>query len=1165
MSLLIGLDPKSVSNEPEFDVGQIGSDGKGEYVYVRASGAIPGRGSAVVMDADSNASALSASNDAAGGRIGVALAPARDGQFLWAAVRGSVPVHVAAGYNASAELHATDHPGIVDDAAVGPAIIGLVGEENTFNHDGVVRGWATYPTLAPAVAAGGPSEVAAANVTGVGGEANLSVFADKVDDRLDEAEELDAGLRRTITIVDGADLTPAVGGAAYRLRNSVAFPPFTPDSHVRLSVGGVEAQRKEFNSLNGLSTAGEAAQLDDSDSIRFTIGGRLFRIALETGTRHPLLSSDDVDPIDDVSIYVDELVVEPYARKDSAATMPASRLAAGSIPREKLDQATQDVLEKAVEVDSARIEDGVLHLGSDGGHTAALPLPQGGGAPAEDSITPAQLRVETGKRVSGRFLTFGNGQFGSEALEGVKVLYDGPGPGRAIPSGSGNSYTTPFTLLSPDFDLDEQGDGLIVVEWTPDLSQESVSTISLKPTDAHVVGHVSLAALKAMPVRDASTPTVFEGVRVCGFQTDDTAKGTTELDRRIALTNFWFAKDAQNRLGQETITDGFDDVATRHWTFGSHVRITLIGAALAAAGGGTSIPAPAAGDVGSFWGARAVGDQGWTPPPDAITDGTLTGRNKAGSPLSVAESVRYSDAKVDARVRAGFKDLLQDEAASKESVPALSGDRRVKAVANLNLQFTVGATNYTIGRVAREEGSDHRLSVEITPAGSQAALQGHALEIGDARYHFSAARFEGNNAGSPNFDDYSWANAEDIGTSPIEFTVYEPLSAKNFVPAGTAGGQVPTWDATDEEWKAQAPAASGSATIHKDGTLAGANTEADPLRVANPVDPSTVVFQGDEVLTEGEDNVLTAGDVIITRNDLRPKKVADADEASNQITLAAVGPDPKNGNLTGYSRDPAVGALRSASWITELWMAAADGPSATVVKLSDGYPATMYAKSGSVTATLGRDPTDHRRFTSNTALPRAAGTVITFWWDAGGTNPMKVSPEHKLVPADARGAQHQSHSPASDITLTTGTAGTYSYANAGTSGAIGWTTIATTQPLTANGVTLIEGRVSGKSGAVGAGGADRIRVHARIVLRRAGQDTIIDEDRQTIRNGGGNGWPAGFAEDVRYGSVKLGDKRLCMVGDILRMEARAIAQQANRSVVVTSVPSSTKIEAVLIG
>ena len=1285
---LIGLDPASVSPSPLFALGQIGTYLSADYVYVRAAGAIPGRGAVVLIDALNQAAALTTGNDAPGGRIGVAQAAAQDDDYFWAAVRGATGIHVAQGYVANSELHATTAPGVVDDAATGPAITGLIGSGNTESSDGVVDGWASYPVLSPAGAAGGPSQVAAANVTGVGGESNLSVWAGKVDGRLDEGEEQDAGLRHTIQIVENANITPAIGLAAYRIPGASALPAASPDAHITLSAGGTAASAQDFGPLAALPPAAAADPLNNGNSIHFTIGSRGFRLARESGTNHPLLGADSVDPVSDIGITVDELVVEPFARKDSAATVPGSRLADGSIAREKLNQATQDAIEKAVEVDSLRIENGILHAGSDGGHTAALTLPSGGSgqALADDSVTPRLTRFSAGTRVAGRVVTIGpqGDVYVGRVIEGVKVLFDGVGPGRMIAAGNA-SYVTPFTLLSPAFDLDDQTDGIVQVELTTTISQQSVSTIGVKTTDVHVVGHVSIAALKAMAVRDASTPTIFEGLRVVGVQIDDTAKGTTEIARRIGLLNFWISKNTQGGLGYETITDGLDSDATRYYTFGTHLRIILIGSALASVTGGSSIPDPAAGDVGSFWGARGVGDQAWVALPDVVHDGSLTGGGKVGRELSVAQQYRYTDAKADARARAALSDFLQDTVATKESVPALSGDSTVKAVANLNLHFMVGSTTYTIGRVQREEGSDHRLSVDITPVGSQAALRGYALEIGDERYHFDAARFIGGTSAPGDTDDYSWGNAADIGTSPVEFSVYEPLDANNFLPGGGTAGQVPkkqaaggvAWEdesggsagtvtrsvllskralafpltisaadntiirtalaaaargsriiaylddasntgfhATSESWwpgggltaetdtirlvvaRAQGASAaseytlqigaagatgslvrSGPGTIWDNITLyletppAGnvLDTEAIDARIAalrpNAASPNAVISQPDAVLTRAEDDALTTGNVLATRDDLALKRIENADEPTNQITLLTAGASKDNAALSGYSRADSIGSIQSASWVNTIWSAAAAAPPATGTILHidspESYPATIYMHDGSATATLARQ--SDGRYTSTSVLARSAGTVYTFFTDSARSTALQVSPAHKLEAAAASGAQIQAHSPAADITLTMGTAGDYSYANAGTSGAVGWTTIASTDPLAAAGINEISARVGGKSGAVGSGGADRIRIHARIVLHRGGQDTIIDEARVTIRNGGGTGWPTGFAEDVRYGSVALSSKRSCMVGDVIRLEARAIAQQASRNVVVSSESAETKIETVLIG
>ena len=1279
MPRLIGLDPTSVSAKPLFRLGQIGTHLSTDYVYVRAAGAVPGRGAVVLIDALNQAAALSTANDAPGGRIGVAQAAAQDDDYFWAAVRGATDVHVGSGYVANAELHATATPGTVDDAATGPAITGLTGSENTFGADGVVVGWASFPVLAPAVAAGGPTQVAAANVTGVGGEANLSVWSDKVDDRLDEGEEQDAGLRHTIQIVSGADLTPAIALAAYRIPGASALPAASPDSHITLSVGGTAAEEQDFTPLTELPAASQGDPLNNGNSIHSTIGSRGFRIAREAGTNRPLLGADSVDPVSDIGISVSELVVENYARKDSTAAVPASRLADGSIPREKLNQATQNAIENAVPVDGVTVSGNDLVLSSTGGHSHSVTLPApgaGGQALADDSVTPRLTRFSAGTRVAGRVVTIGpqGDVYVGRVIEGVKVLFDGVGPGRMIAAGNA-SYVTPFTLLDPAFDLDDQTDGIVQVELTTTISQQSVSTIGVKTTDIHAVGHVSIAALKAMAVRDASTPTIFEGLRVLGAQIDDTAKGTTELARRIGLLNFWFAKDTQARLGYETITDGLDSDATRYYTIGTHLRIILIGSALASVTGGSSIPDPAAGDVGSFWGARGVGDQAWVALPDVVHDGSLYGGGKVGRELGVPQAIRYSDAKADARARAAFRDLLQDTIATKMSAFALSGDRTVKRIADLNLQFTIDGTTFDIGAVQREEGSDHRLSIDLTPVGQRSKLNGYVFGIGSARYHFDAARYEQGTSAPGDVDDFSWANAADPGTNAIEASVYEPLDANNFLPGGGTEGQVPkkqagggvAWEdesggggsaitrstllarralsvpltipASDNtalrtalaaaprgsriiayfddaaggsshgsseswwpgggltaetdtirlvvarlqgaqaatEYVLQIGAAGSTGSISRGGPASGwdnitlllespaAGTALDTATIdarinvlrPNAASPRAVNYEPDSDLTRTEDDGLTTGGVVITRDDLQAKRVEDADEATNQITLLTAGANKDNAALSGYGRADGIGSVQSATWVSAIWIAAAAAPPATGLILHidqpDSYPQTIYMYDGTNAATLARQ--SDGRYTSTSVLARVAGTVYTFFTDSARSTALQVSPAHKLeaAAAAAGGASVASYVPAADVSATLAE-DTWS----------AWLDVAESDALTAAKPVILLGKLNGVfSKAIG--GGSRGWIHGRLLRHRSGADTEIGEAYAYVRNAANFGTNTNLIS--RYGTVVVTDMNMGQTGDTYKLQVRAICQDTDDPS-VTSINFSTavnKLEMIQLG
>ena len=146
-SSTIGLDPNRVTPNPEFGVGDFGTESSSEYVYVKVNGAIGARGEVVVFDTDGNAHPLTTSVDLVGRRCGIAPDAAAIGTYCWVLFRGDAEFFVAANCAAHSSLRATTVGGVVDDAGSGPVIEGMYTTVAAGAMQTLVKGRLIYPTL----------------------------------------------------------------------------------------------------------------------------------------------------------------------------------------------------------------------------------------------------------------------------------------------------------------------------------------------------------------------------------------------------------------------------------------------------------------------------------------------------------------------------------------------------------------------------------------------------------------------------------------------------------------------------------------------------------------------------------------------------------------------------------------------------------------------------------------------------------------------------------------------------------------------------------------------------------------------------------------------------------------------------------------------------------
>ena len=161
MASTAGLNPRSVSREPEFGLGQYGLDATGsEYVYVRAGGAISERGAVLQLDNDNLAVELGNANYALVRRVGVAPDAAREGDYFWAQVRGEGMAQVAANVSADMQLGPSNAAGVVGPASASDLITGISCPGGTGPMQDLVPVRLTYPITAQVrLATAGPGSL----------------------------------------------------------------------------------------------------------------------------------------------------------------------------------------------------------------------------------------------------------------------------------------------------------------------------------------------------------------------------------------------------------------------------------------------------------------------------------------------------------------------------------------------------------------------------------------------------------------------------------------------------------------------------------------------------------------------------------------------------------------------------------------------------------------------------------------------------------------------------------------------------------------------------------------------------------------------------------------------------------------------------------------------
>ena len=376
MSNTAGLNPTRVTAAREFSPGDLGATAETEYVYVRAGSRIPSRGAVLTLTAANTARPLSNRTASAGDRVGVAPEAAETGQYFWAAVRGNVQIHVAAGYVAGSALYPTADPGVVDDAAEGPVIAGLEGAASTFAASGLVSAWASFPRLA---------------VEGTGQPGTGGLNENAVDARVRAlthrwAQAGDLGFIRSSPLSGAVTFQPAAANAATSIPGPVPVPANVGGRTITMVVDGTPYTTDlsdilllpEVNTGNQLNSA-NAAQWTDASGDTFSLArgnDGAFKFSSSRVARYT------------VSLNQNDLDIAPWARLSNNERIPAAKapvIPDGSVTKEQLAQTVQDDIAGAVEVDGVSISGrDVEFISADARTSKTITLPREVPAPRTD-------------------------------------------------------------------------------------------------------------------------------------------------------------------------------------------------------------------------------------------------------------------------------------------------------------------------------------------------------------------------------------------------------------------------------------------------------------------------------------------------------------------------------------------------------------------------------------------------------------------------------------------------------------------------------------------------------------------------------------------------------------------------------------------------------------
>lgn len=121
---IAGIDPDRRTTEAEFNLLQVGfsASGKG-YIYIRAQGAIIGRG-AVAIQEDGDSPELDTGNDHPATPVGIATAAFVDNAYGWVQVFGTATAVANNAVAVNSALAATGTDGRLDDTGT-PGILGM--------------------------------------------------------------------------------------------------------------------------------------------------------------------------------------------------------------------------------------------------------------------------------------------------------------------------------------------------------------------------------------------------------------------------------------------------------------------------------------------------------------------------------------------------------------------------------------------------------------------------------------------------------------------------------------------------------------------------------------------------------------------------------------------------------------------------------------------------------------------------------------------------------------------------------------------------------------------------------------------------------------------------------------------------------------------------------
>ena len=206
---------------------------------------------------------------------------------------------------------------------------GITATEQTYKSAGGTPG--TPGPQGPAGPQGPKGDTGAAGPQGPEGPAGTATLSQEVVDpyieanaKVQELEEFESANRYRIPVVGSVTLQQGGSNAAARFPGNPKWPTNKADTEVLLQVGAGAVHRYDLQAIYDLPAASQDDQLSDTSSLHFTENGEVYRFARQSD-RTILFASDTTGP-HTVSVTVDAINIEDFARAGSSAQVPPSKL-----------------------------------------------------------------------------------------------------------------------------------------------------------------------------------------------------------------------------------------------------------------------------------------------------------------------------------------------------------------------------------------------------------------------------------------------------------------------------------------------------------------------------------------------------------------------------------------------------------------------------------------------------------------------------------------------------------------------------------------------------------------------------------------------------------------------------------------------------------------------